>query len=461
MMPTGRSVAWRLAAWLALIGALVLGTAGTFLYRSLERQFLEHDEAELVGKVIQLRHHAASTPGLKALQTQRLLDIVVGHPGMDLEIRLARGDLVASSGAAVRFAPATQPIAAERQPARSDVRPTVGDGRAIVAVAALGPGGEESVVFTVSRTSSERVALLAGYRRDLLRATTAGILAMAILGYAVARRALRPVHELAQTAGQITANHLGERLRVEDAPTELVELVLAFNAMLERLDESFQRLAQLSSDIAHELRTPVANLMAGTQVALSRPRSAHEHEALLSSSLEELERLQRMIENMLFLARADNAQIALQLEQVDMPVELARIADYFEGMAAEGGVRIVVRAEGIVVADATLFRRAVSNLVANAVRHTPRGAEIELRGRHSDGQVVVEVTNPGPAIDPMHLGRIFDRFYRADRARSDSHSGSGLGLAIVRSIMTLHGGGVDVQSVAGERTNFKLSFPCP
>lgn len=457
------SLAVRLAAWLALLAAAVFGATGAFLYRSLEHQLLERDDMELVGKVQQLRHHMANLPSIPVLeaQTQRLLDIVVGHPGLDLEIRNERGALIAASrSAAAQVSLPAQPVPPEREPRRSDVRESAGEGRALGALAALGPAAKQRVLFIVSRSSSERLALLADYRRDLLRAVLGGALAMAILGYGLARRALRPVRLVAESAGRITAHRLGERLRVEDAPAEVAELVRAFNAMLERLDESFQRLAQFSSDMAHDLRTPIANLMSGAQIALSRPRPVREYEALLASSLEELERLQRMIDNMLFLARADNAQIAVRREALDLQMELQRIADYFEGMAEEAGIAVAASASGSLSADPTLFRRAVSNLVANAIRYTPRGATVELRATGlDDGRVAVEVANPGPAIEPAHRARIFDRFYRADSARSESHSSSGLGLAIVKSVMTLHGGNVEVESTPGERTVFRLIFP--
>jgi two-component system heavy metal sensor histidine kinase CusS len=190
-----------------------------------------------------------------------------------------------------------------------------------------------------------------------------------------------------------------------------------------------------------------------TQVALAHPRSADEYQALLASNLEEFERLGRMIENTLFLARADNAQLALHREALDAREELERIRDYFDVLAEDAGVALEVDAQGTVDADAVLLRRAVGNLVSNAMAHTPRGGRIVLRAR--DG--MIDIVNTGEPIPPALAERVFERYVRADPARGGDGS-AGLGLAIVRAIVTLHGGSATLASGAGE-TVFTLRFP--
>jgi two-component system heavy metal sensor histidine kinase CusS len=221
--------------------------------------------------------------------------------------------------------------------------------------------------------------------------------------------------------------------------------------------------------VAHDLRTPISNLLGQTQVTLSKPRSVEEYQSLLASNVEEFERLARMVENMLFLARADNAQVALRKVALDIRAELARIAEYFEGMAEERGVSIRIgngqsdadksayRIE--LVADPILFRRAVNNLVANAIRYTPPDGTIDLSFARIENEVIVSVCNPGPAIEREHLSHMFDRFYRADPSRPDSALSAGLGLAIVASIVHLNGGRVQVESNLGDPTVFRLVFP--
>jgi len=190
-----------------------------------------------------------------------------------------------------------------------------------------------------------------------------------------------------------------------------------------------------------------------------------EYQSLLASNIEEFERLARMVENMLFLARADNAQVALRRETFDVRAELERFAEYFHGMADERGVTIRTggtvagRAAGLELsADPILFRRAVHNLLANAIRYTPRGSVIDLSAEQNGDDVRVTVRNPGPGIAAEDLLHIFDRFYRSDKARSDSATSAGLGLAIVQSIARLHGGRVEVDSRDGV-TLFSLLLP--
>jgi two-component system heavy metal sensor histidine kinase CusS len=268
------------------------------------------------------------------------------------------------------------------------------------------------------------------------------------------------VREAAAKAREITASNLGERLHVASAPDELKDLVESFNQMLDRLQDAFQRLSQFSSDLAHEFRTPVSNLLVQSQVAIARPRSNEEYQALLASNIEEFERLSRMIESMLFLARADNAQLVLLKETIDIGADLGRIVEYFEGPADDAGIRLTVDAQGTLVADRSLLRRAVSNLIANAIRFTPRGGTVSVVGTSSADGYVIRVQNPGPGIPPEHRDRIFDRFYRVDPARGGSSASTGLGLALVRSIMELHRGQALVStSTHAKSTEFQLVFP--
>jgi two-component system heavy metal sensor histidine kinase CusS len=209
------------------------------------------------------------------------------------------------------------------------------------------------------------------------------------------------------------------------------------------------------------MRTPLGNLRGATEVALARPRSNEEYQAVLASNLEECDRLSRMIENVLFLARAEHPNFAKHTLEFNVDDELLRITEYFEGIADDAGVHVHVSGGGRLSADVELFRRAVSNLLANAVRYTPHGGNITLDAQVRDGTMRVAVTNQGVPLDPALLERVFDRFYRADPSRTSSHSTSGstgLGLAIVRTIMDLHGGEAHAESESGS-TRFVLTFP--
>ncbi|HKC42858.1 MAG TPA: heavy metal sensor histidine kinase, partial [Burkholderiales bacterium] len=222
------------------------------------------------------------------------------------------------------------------------------------------------------------------------------------------------------------------------------------------------RLSQFSADLAHDLRTPIGNLLGEAQVALSRRRTEGEYQSVLASSVEELERINRMIEGMLFLARTDNVQASLDLQTLDAAAEVDRLIEYYEGPAAEAGVAVRRAGALALQADAALFRRAISNLLANAIAHsTPRGEITVTLHAELDGGGEIAVTNSGPGIPPQALPRVFDRFFRVDASRLDSAKGSGLGLAIVKSIVELHGGGVEAQSEPGALTTFRMFFPRP
>ncbi len=262
---------------------------------------------------------------------------------------------------------------------------------------------------------------------------------------------------IARAAERVTADRLGQPLRADDAPAEVRGLVVAINRMLERLRESFRSLDDFSADLAHELRTPLNNLMLMTQVTLSRPRSADEYREALHSNLAELERLQRMVSDMLFLARTDKGMIETKFEPVDLAQEATSVAEFFEAAADEKGQRIEVDGGAQAVCDRSMARRAITNLLSNAVRYAPAGALIRVRAGTDGQRAQLVVENPAVMLSREQLQRMFVRFARgADRAEAAA-DGAGLGLSIVESIMRLHGGSVTADT-DGERVRIGLSF---
>jgi len=231
--------------------------------------------------------------------------------------------------------------------------------------------------------------------------------------------------------------------------------------MLDRLEDSFRRLSQFSADIAHELRTPMNNMRGEAEVALSRARSVEEYREALTSCLEESVRLSDLIENLLFLARAESPGMQLKREPVQVVRDLGAICEYYEAAAAECKVTLSTRSgeEVVYPFDRSLLQRALGNLVVNALDHTPPGGAVWLSAVADRGRVRIEVSDTGCGIPAEDLPRVFDRFYRADRARSSQFGGVGLGLAIVKGIVTLHGGWTEVESQVGKGTRIVLSFP--
>lgn len=319
-------------------------------------------------------------------------------------------------------------------------------------------GADVRLVVGLDRTEDRD--FMTTHLRRLLTAWLVAIVLIAALAGFMARRLLGPLHRFNAQVSAVSAQRLDQRLPDTPIPDELRNLATSFNELLARLDESFSRLNAFSSDIAHELRSPLANLVGKTQVTLSREREAHEYRQALESNAEELERLTGMVADMLFLARAENAALALNWAEVDLADLCRQVAEFYQVAAQERGIHIEVTGQAHTRADPNLIRRAVGNLLSNSIRYTPDGATILVRitQLHSEPPRI-EVCNPGDGIAPELQARIFNRFVRGDQSRQRESGGSaGLGLAIVRSIMTLHGGAVQLDSPAAGPTTFELSF---
>ncbi|AYR22323.1 heavy metal sensor histidine kinase [Herbaspirillum rubrisubalbicans] len=461
MSRTPASMSLRLVVLFGLLALALFTAVGSYLSHSLHVQLERRDDEELAGKCRSINHlveHAASLEDILA-RRHLMLDTLSGHDQMLVRIARADGSTLMESHDPARSAPDLDLSAINVRSWDRIEALRVGELRArYIASMPATRSGEKTIVLVV-RTASDRMLLLADYRADVWWAAGIGTLLATLLSYFLVRSGLSPLRMMAAQTRAISAHKLDTRLDLQAAPRELHEIVQSFNEMLDRLHRSFQQLSQFSADLAHDVRTPLNNLMVQTQVALGKPRGIDEYQALLSSNIEEYERLSRMMESMLFLARADNAHVVLQLQELDVAEELSRIAEYFEGIAEEAQVRIAVSGAGHLRADTMLLRRAVGNLVANAIRYTPADGVITLQASLTEGATIIEVANPGPGIPPDQVERIFDRFYRADPSRSSAGGSSGLGLAIVRTIMALHGGQASVHSEPGRQTVFVLRFP--
>ncbi|HET7766766.1 MAG TPA: heavy metal sensor histidine kinase [Burkholderiales bacterium] len=486
-----KSLTWQISLLFALISCLVIGAMGFAIDRMLANELLQANDVLLLGNMSLLRNRLARMgPTESLLASPRFVEeTAMGYRKLGLAVLdEGRHILAASDGFSVPVESLPErAIPIEALPDRVDdaaekeLRSRFGglsrewiapDGRwyqVLLARISL-PGGAsgrpQAALIALSYDRSLPRELLARYRKGLVETLVVSVLAAAGLGVWAARLVLERARRIAATAGRISASALNERLSLEDTPEEFLESTLAFNHMLDRLEGSFKRLSEFSSDLAHDLRTPINNLLGEAQVALSRPRDAAEYRAVLESAVEEYERLSRMIENMLFLARADNAQARAAPQWIDLRDALGRILSYYEVLAEERDVRLVldVRSErggkARAWADELMLSRAVGNLLSNALRHGPRDCTVSVRAlARADGSAEVEVANPGAGIAREHLARIFDRFYRPCSSREGSSAGSGLGLAIVKSIAELHGGRVGVRSEPGRETAFTLSLP--
>lgn len=481
-----RSMTARIGVSFALVALALVTTCGVLLDHLVARELRDQGELQLLSTLVFLQEDLAASVGPAAAKAS--LDRL--EQRQRVHVRLAdqqgHGLLQSRQFTGPETLEASEIFDAASLPPGADLvalRSVRGAARATSAEW-HGPEGREyrvlrgrvaaipvstglpevlDVVLTSEASKTREVR-----RGELLRLVASLVAALVVaggLGVVIARAVLADARRLGVAAGRIGAHALHERLALADVPVELEGSALAFNRMLDRLQASFDRLSRFSAEVAHDLRTPIGNLMGEAQVALSRDREAFEYRAVLESAVEEYERMSRMIGNMLFLARSDNDQTVLAREPIALDRLVSRVSSYFELVAEER--RLTLRATvntprntaAVLVADESLVIRALGNLVSNAMRYAEPGTTVALSAElNAAGDCAIEVENEGPVIPAEHLERVFDRFFRVDAAREDSAAGSGLGLAIVRSIMDLHGGTVDVSSQVG-RTVFTLRFP--
>jgi two-component system heavy metal sensor histidine kinase CusS len=322
--------------------------------------------------------------------------------------------------------------------------------------------GKEVWTLQVAVDLTQEQVVLGRQRIWIWTLLAAALVICPAMGFAIARRSTRPLREVAETARQIGSSTLNERIKAEGYPVEIRVLADAFNAMLERLEESFARLSRFSADIAHELRTPVNNMRGESEVALARARTAEEYGEVVASCLEESVRLSELIESLLFLARTESPGDHLKRTPQDLGRLLADLRDYYEATAAEIGVTLSVSMEesGIMAnMDRMLILRAIGNLISNALAHCSQGGIVSLGARRQGKQIRIEVRDTGSGISANALPHVFDRFFRADPARSRNSGGVGLGLAIVQQIAFMHGGQVKIESNPGTGTEVSILLP--
>jgi two-component system, OmpR family, heavy metal sensor histidine kinase CusS len=278
------------------------------------------------------------------------------------------------------------------------------------------------------------------------------------------QRQLRPLHELAAQTRAMSPGKLDQRLTLADPAEELLPWIDQFNALMARLEQSYAQLEGFNADVAHELRTPLANVMGHTEVALSRERSPQALRETLESNLEEMQRLTAIVNDMLFLSQSDRGAVARRGQAVNLAALAEQVVEFHEGPLADAGLSVQVDGGVSAAVDEPLFKRALSNLLGNAIRFAEPGSRIVIRvapEANPDGvqQVRVEVQNAGPPIAPQHLARLFDRFFRVDSARPDGQSHHGLGLAIVAAIARMHAGRPLAEcDGSGTRVGFTLAI---
>lgn len=313
-------------------------------------------------------------------------------------------------------------------------------------------GHHAALRFIVGLDSASYAHTRHAFRSVLLASISGGVLLVALIGYLVTNLGLVPLKRLSREAHALSPSALSQRLVMTHLPTELSDLAQSFNGALDRLEAAYEQLESFNADVTHELRTPLTNLIGQTQVALSRERSAPELVEVLHSNLEDLERLRAIINDMLFLARANMGERPQHLSRTSLAVEVGKSVEFLDFLMEEADVRVHVQGDVQAPIESSLFRRAVTNLLHNAIRHSQPGSEICIDITADAKQASISVSNPGPEIPIEHIGRLFDRFYRVDTARTNSGESHGLGLAIVKAIAAMHAGKVFAVSRDGITT---------
>lgn len=435
----------------ALVSALLLGSIGFYLYQSLQREIAWRDDQALLGRLERMQALINDSVSVEQLRNRpKLYENMLGNRDNLLWIIDDTGQVLIEINPVSMSLP-TLPAAAQAQ---------LGDGDTLVSVRLAWQHvmqGDRGLTLIAGKLLSEREQMLAAYRLKLWLAMSVGALLAFVLGGWVSQRGLRPVRLLAKRAAAIDAHHLHLRLDEFNELSELQLLSQALNQMLARLEEGFAQLSRFSEDLAHEMRTPLTNLMGHTQQSLRHGRSIEDYQNLLVSNQEEYERLARMIDSMLFLARSEQSHASVSHELINLHDLVEQLCEYFEGVAQEHDVTLINQAHDQLRADPALVRRALANLLSNALRYGATGTAVTISSVVWEDRIEVTVHNQGPPISAQHLPRLFERFYRCDPSRNQPDDSGGLGLAIVRSIMQLHGGRVTVEST-GAGTRFCLVF---
>lgn len=448
----------RVMAFVSLAIGFSLLMIGQLVQSAVERHFKEQDAEELVVITQSVARALRDAENDTVRLTETLSHAVSGHHGVHFQVWDAGGRLIYDfQGTDLSWpANALTPVAEIHA---DNLHRWQTDGITYRGVVTLTHAGDLEYRIGAAIDMNFHIHFLDNFRRSLwLIMVLAGAATLLAAWFGV-HQGHAPLRGLSETMRDIQADRLHVRLDPDAVPRELKNLATSFNHMISRLEDSFTRLSHFSADIAHELRTPLTNLITQTQVALSKDRNLAEYRELLYSNLEEQERLAKMVNDMMWLAKSEHGLLKPAWEPLTLTKEVRELFDFFEALAEEKHVRLVLEGQSPPIrGDRAMLRRAISNLLSNAIRHTATEESVRIRlGLSAENRVFLSVQNPGTTIPAEHLPKIFERFYRVDPSRTHQSESTGLGLAIVKSIMEAHGGHVEVRSEHGI-TTFTLYF---
>ncbi|WP_151745487.1 heavy metal sensor histidine kinase [Acinetobacter calcoaceticus] len=449
------AISFRIAILFSFSTVIILMIMGLVIHQLVMHHFETQDRTQLEGKIqlvenlLEQNHHNPSELNLY------LKDALVGHHDLIVQIERPSGQIIFSSSPTALKSKTL--VKSKHGPwLEWKVQNKIYHGL-IYKKSFDQNSAIPSAQIIVGIDTSEHLHFLNDFRRQLLYIGIIGTICLMLLGWFAAWRGLRPVQNMAKVAEGISAQHLSERLEVDNTPTELKSLAIAFNDMLDRLETAVGKLSDFSSDLAHEIRTPINNLMTQTQVCLSRSRDIATYQEILFSNLEEFERLARMVSDMLFLAKAEHGLHRANLQQVNLVKEVSALFDFYDAIAAEKGMSLKQTGQGYVEGDPSMLRRALSNLLSNAIKYGKSDSIIKIKCQQNSDTTELTIENESSPLSQEQLTRLFDRFYRTDASRQRVEEGTGLGLAITKSILDVHGATIQANYENGHIT-FKIIF---
>lgn len=462
------SLTARLSLFFTTLACVVLLALGWLISASIEKHFEEQDRHALTGKLELAQHiieRVDNTEDLKRLQEQ-LGDALVGHHDLLIHIRDKQGNIILSSDER-RFPEQLLNEASDQAVSHTMQMHTWQSNdqsyRGLITRLNTKNPQFSPITVAIATDIAHHQAFMKTFMKTLWLFVIVAALLTGVLAWFAASRGLGPLKKMSSRAAEITANKLDQRLSLDSVPPELADLAHHLNQMLARLEEAFHRLSDFSSDLAHELRTPISNLMMQTQVSLSQPRDAANYREVLESNAEEYARLASMISDMLFLAKAEHGAQLVNQERVDLRAEILSLFEYYEALAEEKniGFKLLCDTQHAwnILGDRLMLRRAFSNILSNALRYATAHTTIEVNLRAGEDQIQISFSNHGETIPAAQLSRLFERFYRADHARQHiDGEGAGLGLAIVQAIVRGHAGQITAHSESGI-TSFNMTLP--
>lgn len=460
------SIAYRLTVIYALSAFSILVLIVSFLYYALIKSIEDEDKYFLVNKIQNLRTLLQDEPDdiealVKAISEESEQQFIKYYARI---LNESSAIVAETFNEKVYLHPKDFPPPADADTVPFKIRKKrLHEGRMYLMIAARaeekGPAGRKYQIQTALDISRE-AGIIKRYRIMAYVALIVGILVSAAVGAIIARRAMRPLFKITRVVQRIRATKLSQRVNPSQWPSELTVLAISFDEMLDRLEDSFSRLSQFSSDLAHELRTPINNLIGEAEVTLARPRTIEEYKDHVESSLEEFNKLAHIIENLLFLAKAESTDIKIERSTFDPVKEIETVLEYGDAFIEERKIKVTCSGMANLTADPVLFRRIINNIMSNALHYTPQEGKVDIAVNElPDHTVTVTISDTGIGIASEDLLKIFDRFYRGSNAKSFDAQGTGLGLAIVKSIMGMHNGKVDIESNLFHGTTVTLTFP--